>query len=478
MKFCRSAKIPSSLPKRPGKATTACGWWYIPDPNIPSMGALGRREGPIFPNTLPSSGEWIWSVAEATMKEDIKRCKRIRNCNLIDMKSLKGKCGFCPNLGYSLPVKKNGTELYPDVAACGTPLVTTKTRCPKPTVEPPSSNGISCGTYGRPSEDNNIRLYTEKECSEIDPTASFAGNGECLKSEGGSYSWDCRDLNGPSIKTVNICDPDASGKLTRRCLLSLTQGMGYTIAGTIVRLLSSSTEVKSEMDTMAINVLNTIGIAIPEALFGAGDIDQESAIEIYYQIMDTANSGSEELYREAAKWLVYGTKNFDPCNLPDKTMGPFMVQCIQREFRKAGCQPAGSNYPRNAEQLGKYNDYKWSDLRDEFRNLYSTMASSDGDVQDDSVKKCLGVDVSREPPKPCIDLDGTWWWYGGNQYSLTVKTTNQVINLIGNWGVNGTAKYIPSLRTGSMQFSNGWNTEFNVNDKTIYWQNGGYFIRR
>ena len=373
-----------------------------------------------------------------------------------------------------LPIDKNGTELYPELVTCGKPLITSKSLCPKPAPAPQkTAEGISCGTYGRPSDDNRIRLYTQNECTSLDPTASFAGNGECLKSAGGSYSWDCRELNGPSMNTVNICDPDSNGKLTRPCLLSLSRGMGYTIGGAIVRLLSNSREVKSEMDTMAINVLNSIGIAIPEALFGAGDIDEESAKDIYYQIMDTASSGSHELYREAAKWLVYGTNNFDPCNLPDGTKGPFMVQCIQREFRKAGCQPAGSNYPRNIEQLGKYNDYKWSDLRNEFRTLYSSMSSSDGDVQDDAVQKCLGVGVVRAPPKPCVDLDGVWEYNGGPTYTITIKTANQVINVTGNWGINGTATYNPSMRTGSMQFTNGWSTDFNVNDKIIYWKNGG-----
>ena len=50
-----------------------------------------------------------------------------------------------------------------------------------------------CGTSGKPSPDNNIRLYTKEECDELN--GNFAGNGECLKRGGGSWSWECRGLN-------------------------------------------------------------------------------------------------------------------------------------------------------------------------------------------------------------------------------------------------------------------------------------------
>jgi hypothetical protein len=178
------------------------------------------------------------------------------------------------------------------------------------------------------------------------------------------------------------------------------------------------------MDNLAIKVLNTIGISVPDALFGSGDIDAESAKEIYYELSATARGGTQELYREAAKWLVYGTKNFDPCNVPENTTGPFMEQCIQREFRKAGCQPAGSDYPSKAEQFGKYAGYKWSDIRKEFKTLHDSMSDEDGNVQDEAVQKCLGVTVKRGPEPPCElkhPLEETHW---RSQYTVTVQIYN------------------------------------------------------
>jgi len=51
-----------------------------------------------------------------------------------------------------------------------------------------------CYDYGKPSVDNNIRLYTQEECTK-NLNGNFYSNGECIKKEGGSYSWDCRYLN-------------------------------------------------------------------------------------------------------------------------------------------------------------------------------------------------------------------------------------------------------------------------------------------
>lgn len=55
-----------------------------------------------------------------------------------------------------------------------------------------------CGCYGKPSSDNNIRLYTRDEC-ENGVNGNWHANGECVKRGGGSHSWDCRVLNGSSV---------------------------------------------------------------------------------------------------------------------------------------------------------------------------------------------------------------------------------------------------------------------------------------
>jgi len=398
IKFCKNAKTPASLPPRPKKATTGCGWWFVYAPDKSSSGALGSREKPFFPNTLPREGEWIWDVKTATKKEEIKRCMQIKNCNLIDLKGVKGFCGFCPDKGVAVPINSNQQEKYPEDTMCATEVVLTKSQCPVPKPKPiETPEGVSCGEYGSPSSDGRIREYTKDECASVDPMARHE-NGECLKPNGGSYSWDCRFLNRPAVKTNTICEPDASGKLTRPCLLSLCQGMGYTRAGTIVKKLMNPAMILSEMDTMAIQIMGSIGVSVPDAVLGAGDIDAESASDVYYNIMSTANSSSSELYKGAAAWLTYGSDGFDPCSVADNTIGPFVPQCIQREYRKAGCQPAGSEYPGSDDKLGKFAGYSWGDVKREFSALFNDMSNGNGDEQDKAVSKCLGIGIKREPP--------------------------------------------------------------------------------
>jgi hypothetical protein len=50
-----------------------------------------------------------------------------------------------------------------------------------------------CKDLGEPSDDDNIRIYTQAECNKMQ--GNWHANGECTKKEGGSWSWDCRDLN-------------------------------------------------------------------------------------------------------------------------------------------------------------------------------------------------------------------------------------------------------------------------------------------
>jgi hypothetical protein len=66
-----------------------------------------------------------------------------------------------------------------------------------------------CYDYGRPSPDNNIRLYNNDECTN-QLGGNFAGNGECLKKEGGSLSWDCRYLNANESSNTLVLWLDAN----------------------------------------------------------------------------------------------------------------------------------------------------------------------------------------------------------------------------------------------------------------------------
>jgi hypothetical protein len=65
-----------------------------------------------------------------------------------------------------------------------------------------------CLGVGKPSADNNIRVYTKQECDKLN--GNWYNNGECVMQTGGSYSWNCRYLNAQEPKSSLIAWFDAN----------------------------------------------------------------------------------------------------------------------------------------------------------------------------------------------------------------------------------------------------------------------------
>jgi hypothetical protein len=65
-----------------------------------------------------------------------------------------------------------------------------------------------CGSYGRPSSDGNIRLYTQAECNSLN--GNWYANGECIKKTGGSFSAMCGPLNKQTSSSATCLAGDAS----------------------------------------------------------------------------------------------------------------------------------------------------------------------------------------------------------------------------------------------------------------------------
>jgi hypothetical protein len=76
-----------------------------------------------------------------------------------------------------------------------------------PTIAPVSADCTPGGnTYGYPSNDNTVRLYATEGCNALGGILS--PNGECMRKEGGSFSWDCRGLNPvPAAEQCNTLYP-------------------------------------------------------------------------------------------------------------------------------------------------------------------------------------------------------------------------------------------------------------------------------
>ena len=388
--FCKKATHPRNLPKREPKAIVGCGWYFSPDPTIPSVPILGTSRAPLFSDNLPPNGTWMWSIRKAIEEEDIKYCSNIRTCNVMDVNGVRDVCGFCLSTGKSVPIDSNGNERYPNNpnGACGVKITRTANECfnpPRPPVY--TSERINCGRYGYPSELNDIRLYRENECKALG--GNWVNNGECIKPNGGSFSWDCRGLNAPKPVTVSVCTPNNAGKLSRDCLITLAKGVGFLPSGRILNMLTKSVS-PTRSERGAINILASIGIAIPNSVLGGGDTDAVSAGNIYKRIMDQIQRGNTEQIKNAAKFLAIGRDSFVECDMDNDSDGPFAKYCLQQAFRQAGCQPAGSDYPKT----DLHTDKVWSDVVRGFKDLYKAMDNhNDRDMQKEAIQKCLGITV-------------------------------------------------------------------------------------
>ena len=402
--LCRGVKSPLLLPKREKGARIGCGWWYVSNPSVNSVGALGTFQSAMFPETLPINGEWMWNLDLANKKEKIKFCKTFKSCDALAIPEVKQKCAFCSLKGHMIPVTLDGMEIYPDDpdGSCGSELIYTQEECNRPPLpEPmPASNGVNCGNLGVPSPDNAWRKYTQEECDSLG--GNFA-NGECLIKTGGSFSWDCRSLNIPAVakpKPITVCTPNSNGSLSLDCKVSTAVNLGYSKQGGYLMSLTNSQNT-AVMNSYAIvnsyqDLRDFLGFTI-DRIDRDGDayVSLEVLIRRLYTIFTTMKHASIML-SGYCKWLVNGSELPDACMIDPAKRGPFEVRCLQQAFRMAGCQASGEAYPSNKTR-GIYTG-SWDSVNAYFRNLFTSMKSGEAAIQDEAVKNCLGIEYYRAAP--------------------------------------------------------------------------------
>lgn len=403
--FCRTATAPSDLPAHAG-GLVECGWYYLDDPSQPSMGLAGTKDAPLFADDIPQNGTWIWDLTLAQQKEEMKKCKRLTRCFLVDLDDFKGKCGFCLTKGYGVPIYPSGQEKYLDANGnfCGQPLVTEGTQCVQ-TVAPSvkTASGLSCGSYGYASANNEQRMYSKSDCTALN--GAYQEPGICTAQDGSTYNSECSRLNMPRIlfeqvtqnegggSTIpQVCTPNINGNLTPQCLITVAKNLGFADTGSMLRILSTM-GAPSVNDNIAIQTLANAGITIPPAIFGPGNIDYLTAGNIFNSIYAAMTSGSPRI-SSSATLLVNGNVNFDPCDPTFIGSDPIPTQCLQQEFRKAGCQASGSAYPTEAT-APLINTLPIETVGASYKELYNTMTTANNPaLQADAVKKCLGIQYS------------------------------------------------------------------------------------
>ena len=424
--LCRQAKHPRNLPARTRSSRIGCGWYFVAEPSINSVGAVGRNDGPLYKDSLPPIGEWIWNIDVAAKKEDIKFCKKYKTCNTLHIEEVREKCAFCPSEGHAVPINSDGSQKYPDDpdGSCGHNMISNPDKCDLPAAPEPifTSDGKSCGELGQPSNDYSIRIYSNDECNKLN--GNLTGDGQCLSKKGGSYSWDCRDLNKPSLLTPSpktICTPNAKGELSTECIIDLATNIGYSRTGGFLRIFAKTAPL----------VLNDIVFLLMFALtpkcedylgFNVFAFMYEKSQKLYISgkaisnfdttpasvptllkrlnLVYTAMSDSDPLISGYSKWLAMGSELPDICHKQPNDKGPFDLLCLKQAFRMAGCQASGEAYPIDEKAFAGKN---WSEIKGMFRKLYESMKSNNPEEQDKAVKQCLGINYYRDPKVDTTD---------------------------------------------------------------------------
>jgi hypothetical protein len=380
--FCKGARHPRNLPARGAKDVVGCGWYFFEDPERASMGAIGTARGPALPHLLPTGGTWMWNRAEAMRAEDVKFCKTLKSCEFVELGDMRGACGFCPEKGHGVPVMSNGTVKYPD-AGCGTAPLTRASACRGPArPKITAANGRACGKGGRPSEDGKSRLYTPDECRRLGGT-HIEGDLCIRPQDGGSFSAECAGLNVPVASKAG-CRLDKP--LDQTCLLELATKNGFASNGGLVGLIK--TRKASAMAAEALRTLAESGMPIANNTWNGQPVSANDANTAFQSIR--TRLGTEGDYGGAVKFLVDGT-NFNPCGgIKGEQTGPFKPECLQRAFRKAGCQASGSAHPSARVAVSETANMTWSQVNGMFKKLYDDMKSPDARTQDMALKNCLG----------------------------------------------------------------------------------------
>jgi hypothetical protein len=376
---CAGVLEPRFLPARDILTKNGCGWWYIDDANRASVGADGTELGPYANDHLEKTlggGKWVWDLEKAQKMEDIKRCRKIRSCEVSDL--VPGRCGFCPPLSRGVPIRSDKSSPYPNDPAlnCGSEVITNPSKCPRP----------------------QLPVIVPGQAPTFKPTPL-------------------------------ICDPNpATGKLTAVCLISLAKGAGCSEGGAIISILQGDNKgyyrEKTGQDHAKFTIANRVikqdtGIVMNVAFIGDGTCSRSEALGFYNTIVKLAANASTKRARAAAGFMATGV-NFDECENATTDTGPFELHCLQRTAREAGCQPDGTEFPVDNNK-GKYDAMSWGGVFRHFADIREGMNSADIDVQALKTKQCLGITIV--PPKPdCGDTAGLSYYCYEWNYDSSISS--------------------------------------------------------
>ena len=399
---CRALTYPGISMRDPA-ATTGCGWWLTSNPNVPSIGSYGVRNGPMNTNLEKEigAGKWIWDTESAYQQEGEKVSKKIKSCKDLDYYTQFPNIGWCNSMNRAILTDGNGRPAYPRTEAgfCpdGEKITMSSGDCPIPKI---ISNGISGGGGG-----------------------------------GGSIV--------PKGAISDICQPGGNGLLTNNCLQSLTNSVCGE-RGTLYKSFNGGfpATIPSFNDTNS--YLMQRGFTLHPGIIKDGNITTNIALESLKGLRQYADSGETNLAAAAAANLCYGSP-FSPCIIPDSKLPPFDPTCVKRAMLSIGFKSSGALYSADISTWNSLSNWRavldkltwWKNLADKGPSFYGMPQD-----QGQAVKNVYGVSVNY-PTFPPFTIAGNYKMNttgGITYYTITDSTTilvNGDMSKVGIFAVGG-----------------------------------------
>lgn len=391
---CRAIQRPEDLPEDNAKQRLDCAWMF--NPTGKSGSTLCSIAGPVLSssrrNYPAGQFDFMWSKKDAIKRERIKECAKTKKCDL--MVSGKG-CGFCPELGYSVPANPDGSSVYNEARCMGI-TVTSRERCFLP------------------------------------------------RAQGGA------DM------TRNTCEPDSQGNLSKACLTALAQQASCTDSGTILQALkdSTTTRLSSPQMTDAVDALRAANFTIPQQILDQGNIAVDTALNAYMGISRASQSAPSGRMRKAASNLCGGGP-FEVCDYEDSSVENFKIECLQKVFTDVGCQGRGTDFPTEMN-INQFYGRSWGNIKNSVNQLTDMMTNTQGrftlEQQKDAIRRCLGAQLRRRRVDFCNELGiSVKMYFDGDKFFGRKILTNQFFML------RNDSTYWDSLDVFASQLTSGRN---------------------
>lgn len=354
-KQCLVATIDSAVGLGDNGSKYRCGWLYEKGqggvPNI-SKGWLGSADGPLTIFSEAPKGQWFWDLEAAKQKILTDNCAAATQCEHLGSSAFAGRCGFCKTTGRSVPIDSRGQPLYNNSLAtqCApSQIIRSVDQCPKPTPAP---------VMPLPPGATPTRIY-------------------------------------------RVCDPLPGDRLRQDCLLQQVKAAGCSDEGSLAMALATNTnpnDYASELrKSNAFRIYQERSpIKFNDALLKEGRGTISAALDTFRGLHSQAAAATGDALVEAAKdlCLARGTLDkFDFCSeLSDASPPPFSLDCLQKEFKKAGGQPVGAKYPRVANMAEYQALPNWGQYKAFLRTLEAQTKSADISVQETALRDFLGIE--------------------------------------------------------------------------------------